>query len=101
MGAAEQRQVRTGVAERVREETERRRLQGAYLSEIRQSRTNLEDHNLRTPGLKRHLRANVILAILHSDPPADEEVAREAGWTVGDVEQLRREVAERPQPAGD
>ncbi|WP_157260903.1 hypothetical protein [Patulibacter minatonensis] len=92
MGQAEQRQVRTGVADRVKREQQIRDMQDRRLWEIGQRVRALDEHDRRRAGLERALRCDVGLAILNADPPSDEEVAAKARWSVADVERLRQDI---------
>lgn len=92
MGQAEQRQVRSGVAGRVRRETETANIQKARLAAIRERRRTLDEHDRQRAGRLRALRADVALAILNPDPPSDEAVAAAAGWTLSDIAQLRDDL---------
>lgn len=96
MGQAEQRQVRTGVAARVREQTASSERQGALLSQVRQ-RVQLRDELVRqVAGREKGLRAAVAMAIQDADAPSDEAVAAAANGTVEDVEQLRLKLNAPP-----
>jgi hypothetical protein len=92
MGQAEQRQVRSGVADRVREAPERAATRDGRLGEIRRHRLELGDAERAVRGHQAGLRAAVGLAILARDPPTDQDVAQAAGWTVEQVEQLRADL---------
>ncbi|MDO9408313.1 hypothetical protein [Patulibacter sp.] len=89
MGGAEQRQVASGAAARVREQAERVRRLDGRLAEIRRHRVELDDARRFALGHESGLRAAVGLAVLDADPPTDEQIARAAGWSVGDVEAHR------------
>jgi predicted transposase YdaD len=99
MGQAEQRQVRTGVAARVREQTASSERQGALLSQVRQ-RVHMRDELVRQlAGREKGLRAAVAVAIQDADAPSVEAVAAAAGWSVEQVQQLRADLnAVPPDP---
>jgi hypothetical protein len=100
MGQAEQRQVRTGVAARVREQTASSERHAALLSQVTRKRRERDEHLRHAAAADGGIRAAAGMAILDADPPPDEAVAAAAGWPVGDVEQLRRDLnALPPEPA--
>jgi hypothetical protein len=96
MGQAEQRQVQTGVAERVRQQVTKDDAAAFRLGEIRRRRRELDDALRDVAGRERGLSADVGLTILGDDPPPDDVVAQAAGWTVEDVAALRARLLAPP-----
>jgi hypothetical protein len=101
MGQAEQRQVASGAAARVREQAERARVLDGRLAEIRRHRVELDDARRHARGHESGLRAAVGLAVLDADPPTDEQIARAAGWTVGEVAAHRDRLRRGPDYGAD
>lgn len=96
MGQLEQRQVRTGVAARVREQTASAERHAGLLSQVTKKRRERDEHLRHAKGSEHGIRAAAGMAILDADPPPDEAIAAAAGWTVGDVERLRADLSAPP-----
>lgn len=100
MGQAEQRQVRTGVAARVREQTAQSERHAGLLAPVRRKRGERDELLRQADASAGGVRAAAGMAILDADPPSDEAVAAAAGWTVEQVQELRAALnAQPPDPA--
>jgi hypothetical protein len=92
MGQAEQRQIKTGVADRVTAEVARARSMDGRLAEIRRHRRELDEAQRFVRGHKSGVRGAVAMALLHADPPSNAAIANAAGWTLEDVDAYRRRL---------
>lgn len=100
MGKAEQRQIQTGVAARVRDRTASTERHDALLSQVARHRRDREEHLRHADAAAKGIRAAAGMALLDNDPPTDEQIARAAGWTVQDVVELRADLnAQPPDPS--
>jgi hypothetical protein len=92
MGQAGERQVRTGVAARVREQTTASERHDGLVAQVSRHRRERDEHLRRADSADGGIRAAVGMALLDADPPSDARIAAAAGWSVGQVEQLRADL---------
>lgn len=94
MGTAEQRQVERGDHGAVQAATlELARRYTGPLGYIRKHRDIEIDREERLRGASRGVRAAVGMVIQQPDPPSDAEVLEAAGWTPGQLAELRASLA--------